>query len=158
MAMYQSTPSGKRALTDGTPGQCRCGKPAETEIQIGWIPEANAGAGGGQYEQICWPCYDEDKAAEAADPDVYWRDVKPKEIEEVAVRLIQKKQPVQARVRNFDEDPWVAVELVGVRLNYEPEQRFVYFVDEDDNKWVFCQIHRQFFAYGKSVAPGNEIE
>ena len=66
MAMYQSTPSGKRALTDGTPGQCRCGKPAETEIQIGWIPEANAGAGGGQYEQICWDCYDEDKAVEHA--------------------------------------------------------------------------------------------
>jgi hypothetical protein len=59
MAVYETSTSGKRVITSGVTDQCRCGKPAETEIQIGWIPEANAGAGGGQYEQVCWDCRDE---------------------------------------------------------------------------------------------------
>ena len=43
-------------------GQCRCGKRAETETQVGWDPKANYGAGGGQYEQVCWDCRHADEA------------------------------------------------------------------------------------------------
>ena len=59
MAIYETSPSGQRVITSGILDQCRCGKPADTEIQTGWIPEANAGAGGGQYDQVCSACRDE---------------------------------------------------------------------------------------------------
>ena len=51
---------------EGVEGQCRCGKPAETEIQIGWFAELK-GPGRGQYEQVCWGCRDEsEKPSEPA--------------------------------------------------------------------------------------------
>ena len=38
---------------------CACGKPSTTEIQTGWNPQANAGAGGGNYGAACRDCFDE---------------------------------------------------------------------------------------------------
>ena len=39
--------------------KCDCGREAVTEIQIGWNPAANCGAGGGCYEPVCAACYAE---------------------------------------------------------------------------------------------------
>ena len=44
----------------GIEGQCRCGQPATTEVQVGWFPAANGGAGGGQYDEVCERCYEAD--------------------------------------------------------------------------------------------------
>jgi hypothetical protein len=59
MALYAISVDSNRVIEHGTDGQCYCGKIAETEIQVGWDPKANAGAGGGQYDQVCWDCRDE---------------------------------------------------------------------------------------------------
>ena len=64
MAVYEINRCGQRVITHGTQGQCWCGKPAETEIQIGWVPEANAGAGGGQYDEVCFGCWEEENRCE----------------------------------------------------------------------------------------------
>lgn len=36
---------------------CLCGREATTEVQSGWDPTANCGAGGGVYEPLCEECY-----------------------------------------------------------------------------------------------------
>lgn len=64
MAVYETNFDGKKVTTEGVAGTCWCGKPAETEIQIGWIPQANGGAGGGKYEEICSDCASADEASE----------------------------------------------------------------------------------------------
>jgi thymidine kinase len=38
---------------------CACGKEATTEVQTGWNPLSNNGAGGGNYEAVCEECYNE---------------------------------------------------------------------------------------------------
>ena len=62
MALYSVNADGKREIEHGIFGECQCGKPAETETQVGWDPKANYGAGGGQYEQVCWDCRHADEA------------------------------------------------------------------------------------------------
>lgn len=62
MAVYEIGVDGKRVVTEGVLGTCWCGKPAVTEEQIGWIPQANGGAGGGKYEELCNDCASSDKA------------------------------------------------------------------------------------------------
>lgn len=43
---------------------CACGRPATTDIQCGWDPAANNGAGGGVHAPLCEECYSQtDEAA-----------------------------------------------------------------------------------------------
>lgn len=64
MATYEINRCGQRVITHGDWGQCGCGKPADTEVQTGWVPEANAGAGGGQYDEVCFGCCEEENRCE----------------------------------------------------------------------------------------------
>ena len=138
MAVYESSPSGKRVITSGTQDQCRCGKPAETEIQTGWIPEANAGAGGGQYDQVWWGCHESDKASR-------WEDLDLDEIPEIAFELVQKRKPIEVRLRACAADDWSNEQLVGFRLDRDGEYGtgVVYFVDANGREWLYCQVYRQ---------------
>ena len=137
MAIYNVGPFGQRVPTDGILDQCRCGKPAETEIQIGWIPEANCGAGGGQYEQVCWDCHESDKASR-------WEDLELDEIPEIAFQLVQTRKPIEVRLRNCAADDWSNEQLVGFRLDLEGEYgSVVNFVDANGRGWLYCQVYRQ---------------
>ena len=138
MAIYETSPGGHRVVATGTQDQCRCGKPAETEIQIGWIPEANCGAGGGQYEQVCWGCRESDEASR-------WEDLDLDEIPEIAFQLVQTRQPIEVRLRDFADSEWSNEQLVGFRLDLEGPYGtgVVYFVDANGREWLYCQVYRQ---------------
>jgi len=123
---------------EGTEGQCRCGKPAETEVQIGWFSEA-AGPGRGQYEQVCFACRDAD---ESRARDSHWRQVDMDEIGDLMFELVQTRQPIEVRLRDFSGDPWSQEQLVGFRLDHDGEQ-VVYFVDANGREWLYCQVNRQ---------------
>jgi len=123
---------------EGQEGQCRCGKPAETEIQIGWFAEPK-GPGRGQYEQVCSDCRDDD---EARARDSYWREVDMDEIGDLMFRIVQTRQPIEVRLRDFSDDPWSQEQLVGFRLDYDGEHRLVYFVDANKREWLYCQVNR----------------
>jgi hypothetical protein len=119
--------------------QCRCGKIAETEIQVGWDTKANAGAGGGQYEQVCWDCRQSD---EARARDSHWRQVDMDEIGGLMFSIVQTRQPIEVRLRDFSDDPWSQEQLVGFRLDHNGEHRAVYFVDANGREWLYCQVSR----------------
>ena len=141
MAVYETSPTGQRVITSGVLDQCRCGKPAETEIQTGWIPTANAGAGGGQYEQVCWGC--NDLMPTIQEDNYSWQDLDLDEIPEIAFELVQTRKPVEVRLRDSADDSWSNEQLVGFRLDLEGEHRVVYFVDANGREWLYCQVYRQ---------------
>jgi hypothetical protein len=124
-------------IREGTEGQCRCGKPAETEIQIGWFNEAR-GPGRGQYEQVCWDCRDAD---EARVRDSHWREVNMDDIGDMMFEIVQTRQPIEVRLRDFFDDPWSQEQLVGFRLDHDGEHRVVYFVDANGREWLYCQVN-----------------
>ncbi len=119
-------------------GQCRCGKPAKTETQIGWFAEPK-GPGRGQYEQVCWACRDAD---EARARESHWRQVGMDEIGDLMFEIVQARQPIEVRLRDFAEDPWSQEQLVGFRLDHDGEHRVVYFVDANGREWLYCQVNR----------------
>ena len=139
MAMYSISVDGKREIEHGTDGQCYCGKIAETEIQVGWDPKANAGAGGGQYDQVCWGCRDAD---EARARESHWREVNMDEIGDLMFSIVQTRQPIEVRLRDFSDDPWSQEQLVGFRLDHDGEHRVVYFVDANGRERLYCQVNR----------------
>ena len=139
MAMYSIGVSGERVVEHGNLGKCYCGLPAQTEIQIGWDPKANCGAGGGQYEQVCSDCRDAD---EARARDSHWREVNMDEIGDLMFQIVQARQPIEVRLRDFSDDPWSQEQLVGFRLDHDGEHRAVYFVDANGWEWLYCQVNR----------------
>jgi hypothetical protein len=126
------------ATREGVEGQCRCGNPAETEIQIGWFDESR-GPGRGQYEQVCLDCRDAD---EARARDSHWRQVDMDEIGDLMFAIVQTRQPIEVRLRDFSDDPWSQEQLVGFRLDHDGEHRVVYFVDANGREWLYCQVNR----------------
>jgi len=121
-------------------GQCRCGKPAETEVQVGWDAKANAGAGGGQYEQVCLDCRDAD---EVRVRDSHWREVDIDEVVDLMFQIVQTRQPIEVRLRDFPDDPWSQEQLVGFRLERDGEYgSVIYFVDANGREWLYCQVNR----------------
>ena len=139
MALYATSVDSDRVIEHGTFGECRCGKLAEAEIQVGWDPKANAGAGVGQYDQVCSDCRDAD---EARARDSHWREVDMDEIGDMMFRIVQARQPIEVRLRDFSDDPWSQEQLVGFRLDHDGENRVVYFVDANGREWLYCQINR----------------
>jgi len=121
-------------------GNCRCGKPAETEVQVGWDAKANAGAGGGQYEQVCLDCRDAD---EVRVRDSHWREVDIDEVVDLMFQIVQTRQPIEVRLRDFPDDPWSQEQLVGFRLERDGEYgSVIYFVDANGREWLYCQVNR----------------
>lgn len=41
-------------------GRCHCGRPATTEVQVGWHNGEYGGPSGGQYDEICEECFASD--------------------------------------------------------------------------------------------------
>jgi hypothetical protein len=139
MKMAQDTEYENGVVTrEGVEGQCRCGKPADAEIQIGWFTEPK-GPGRGQYEQVCRDCRDADEARAS---DSRWREVNMDEIGDLMFSIVQTRQPIDVRLRDFSDDPWSQEQLVGFRLDCDGEHRAVYFVDANRREWLYCQVGR----------------
>ena len=103
----------------------------------GWMPSEYDLAR--DDEQVCRDCRDAD---EARARDSYWREVDMDEIGDLMFRIVQTRQPIEVRLRDFSDNPWSQEQLVGFRLDHDGEHRVVYFIDTTGREWLYCQVNR----------------
>ena len=63
------------------------------------------------------------------------------EIGDLMFSIVQNRQPIEVRLRDFSDGPWSQEQLIGFRLDHDGEHKVVYFVDGNRREWLYCQIN-----------------